>query len=568
MYEIQSKSDFQTGAALVVKVLEDELDQKALYTILADKPDFILPFHHRAVDGQIEFTYQIGNRSKLTYLSGERSPREYSDLWQSILQPIMDCGDWFMAPYSLLFRPDHLYYDKADRTISYIYIPSVRPCSDYNALKRMVMEVAKLNHVTDINLENKVIWAIQDFNPNEFLKIVKPAGTREAQGRASGNQADFMRQSAQPVQQFAQMNADQMQENNQYAQQPGQYEYQFAQSVQQSAPSVQYMQHVQQPGQPVQYAAKQKKGHKPDMSGMPAGANGRYGDIAINLPADGKAQKVKKTGGGLFGLSKQKTEKPKQKPKGNGGIFGKKKKPQQEIMQGAAAMPRRETSAPVQPGFPGNAQQANMQPASYVQAQQTNMQPASYVQAQQANMQPASYVQAPQANMQPASYVQAQQASMQPASYVQTPQANRPPEPQFQAPSQANIPHRTEDDVTVLDVTYENNGPRFRYAGNGEHPRVIMVDIAADGGVFTIGRFDASVGSRQSNFEFDKKVKAISRRHAAVERKAEVYCIVDLSSSAGTFVNGRRLPPNTSIVLKNGCRVSFGNAGAEYIWEE
>ena len=449
MYEIQSKNDFQTGAAVVVKVLEDELDQKALYTIQAERPDFILPFHHRAIDGQIEFTYQIGNCSKLTYLSGERSPSEYNDLWQSILQPILDCGDWFMTPYSLVFESDHLYYDKTGRTISYIYIPSKRPCSDYNALKRMVMEVAKLNHVTDINLENKAIWAIQDFNPKEFLKIVKSVGTQEAQRMASGEQADFMRQPVQPMQQPVQMTAQQMRDNNLYAQQPGQYEYQFAQSARQPALS------GQQPAPSVQQPAPS-----------------------------------------------------------------------------------------VQPGFCGNARQAP-----------------------QARTSPASQIQAPRANIQPASQVHMQQ-TISSASQVPAPQANRPPESQLHTSAQANIAPRTDDDAAVLDVVYKNNGPRFRYTGHGEHPRVIMVDIVTDGGVFTIGRFDASVGSRQSNFEFDKKVKAVSRRHALVERKAEVYCIVDLSSSAGTFVNGRKLPPNTSIVLQNGCRVSFGNAGAEYIWEE
>jgi len=50
----------------------------------------------------------------------------------------------------------------------------VRACSDYNDLKNMVTEVAKQNHVTDIDLENKVVWAVQDFNPIEFLQMLKP----------------------------------------------------------------------------------------------------------------------------------------------------------------------------------------------------------------------------------------------------------------------------------------------------------------------------------------------------------------------------------------------------------
>jgi len=60
----------------------------------------------------------------------------------------------------------------------------------------------------------------------------------------------------------------------------------------------------------------------------------------------------------------------------------------------------------------------------------------------------------------------------------------------------------------------------------------------------------------------------VSRRHAALERNADIYSIIDLSSSAGTYINGHKLPPNTPFELVNGYRVSFGNCGADYVWEQ
>jgi len=89
-----------------------------------------------------------------------------------------------------------------------------------------------------------------------------------------------------------------------------------------------------------------------------------------------------------------------------------------------------------------------------------------------------------------------------------------------------------------------------------------------EGEIFTIGRYDAAVGGRQSSFEFDRAAKAISRRHAVIERDAEGYKIIDLASSAGTFLNGQKLPPNTPSSLEQGCHVSFGNCGADYVWED
>jgi len=109
-------------------------------------------------------------------------------------------------------------------------------------------------------------------------------------------------------------------------------------------------------------------------------------------------------------------------------------------------------------------------------------------------------------------------------------------------------------------------GPGLLYIGNASLPPVIQVSLAA-GELFTIGRIDTTIGKKKSSFEFDKKTKAVSQRHAAIERDNNCYLIIDLSSSAGTYINNKRLPPNTPYELKAGTRVSFGNCGADYVWE-
>jgi len=121
------------------------------------------------------------------------------------------------------------------------------------------------------------------------------------------------------------------------------------------------------------------------------------------------------------------------------------------------------------------------------------------------------------------------------------------------------------DDVTQ-SIVPGGNGGKLWLVGSILLPALIDVHMDQSE-VFTIGRYDATVGRPQSNFEFERKTKAISRRHAAIERKEDIYTIVDLSSSAGTFVNGQKLPPNTPYQLSSGCRVSFGSSGADYVWE-
>lgn len=428
-YEILSQSDFQVGATLTVRMPEADLDRKALYTIQNDPPEFLLPFRYRFIDEEMELTYQVGNHSRIAYLPGQRSLSEYADMWFGLLQPLLDCGDWFMRPESFVLQPDYLYCDKSVRFIRFVYIPSVYPCSEQTALKSMVMEVAKMNHVTDVALENKVVWAIQEFNIHSFLQLI-----RENRGAAPAPEAA---RDPAPVQD----------------------------SVIPSAP------HIVQPA-----AEQQIAGPKEPVQAAPVPCEriGGEDEIQIQFPSKGKVEKASKTKDGLFGPRREKEEKPKSKR----GLFGKKKP--QGMVGGAAAQ--------------------TFQPQQYV---------------------PGS------------------------------------------AP--APVPYDGGDDVTVVDQP-GIGGTRFRYVGTGGHPQYIEVSVDP-GAVFTIGRFDESVGVRQSNFEFPKKTKAVSRRHAAVERRADGYYIVDLGSSAGTFLDGQKMPPNTPFSLGHGCRVSFGFSGADYVWE-
>ena len=173
IYEIQTKNDFITGSSLVIKIPESDVDKNALYTIQSDRPNFILPFHYKNINNKVEFTYKIGTYNKLQYFAGEVSSEEYIRMWQNILKPLLDCGDWFMNPCSFLLNIDHLYFNKADKTIVYLYVPSLRGCSGYEAFNAMTAEISKLITVSDAVLENKVLKSIlENFNPVEFIKML------------------------------------------------------------------------------------------------------------------------------------------------------------------------------------------------------------------------------------------------------------------------------------------------------------------------------------------------------------------------------------------------------------
>jgi hypothetical protein len=122
-----------------------------------------------------------------------------------------------------------------------------------------------------------------------------------------------------------------------------------------------------------------------------------------------------------------------------------------------------------------------------------------------------------------------------------------------------------ESDVTEIDSDLPSDGIMLRYSGSKPgFPDVISVDIAV-GKIFTVGRFDVSVGKKVNDFEFEKATKGVSRRHAAIERNPNGYTITDLTSSGGTFCNGVKIPAGSPIPFERGNRISFGTSGADYI---
>lgn len=426
MYEISTKTDLVSGMTLSVRFPEEHLDEKALYTLQYDMPGFLVPFHSRAVDGEIELTYCVGNRSKLRYFNGAKSPDEYVRMWEGLLQPLLDCGDWFLKAYSFVMDSDYLFYDKQTNTISYLYIPAKMDCSSYEELKVMLSGLAAANTVTDSQLENVVLrMLVEDFRPKDFLDTLRD---KVSQGRA----------------------------------------------VVTPQPPV-----VKQEPEPTPLGEK-KQEKEPVMKGVPSpNRNGEItppsGDIVIHLSGT-KAPSEDRRG-------KNAGEKKDKKQKF--GLFSGKK--------GKEQLAREEISAPVDQG--------ERQPV-------------------------------------------------------------QPPVPVYEPPLEVR-PAMEGSDVTQL----EEYGTGLRLVGMTGLPGRIEVDIQV-GGAFSVGRYDKDLKRKQSSFEFPTGTVAVSRRHAVIERDVDGYTITDLSSRAGTFVNGVPLSPNVPYRLHRGEKISFGTSGADYIWEE
>lgn len=172
VYQIESKNDL-SGVMLLIRFPEAALDRKALATIENEHPPFLVPFTCRSVDGMIECSYRPGIRSKLQYRYGKRPVSAFVEFWSQILQPLLDCDDWFLKPFSFVLDSQYLYYDRDRDSTDYLYVPSLPDCVEFADLHRMVQELSHENQVEDQNLEIKVLQAImQDFQPKQFLSML------------------------------------------------------------------------------------------------------------------------------------------------------------------------------------------------------------------------------------------------------------------------------------------------------------------------------------------------------------------------------------------------------------
>lgn len=61
---------------------------------------------------------------------------------------------------------------------------------------------------------------------------------------------------------------------------------------------------------------------------------------------------------------------------------------------------------------------------------------------------------------------------------------------------------------------------------------------------------------------------AISRRHARIQQRGQVYLLEDLGSRNGTFIDGRRVASHTPVVLASGARVHLGPVSFQFIVDE
>ncbi len=67
------------------------------------------------------------------------------------------------------------------------------------------------------------------------------------------------------------------------------------------------------------------------------------------------------------------------------------------------------------------------------------------------------------------------------------------------------------------------------------------------------------IGKQEGLVDYVLNGEAISRIHAKIEKEGNEYCISDLNSTNGTYVNGRLLETNETVLLNKGDEIFIAN---------
>lgn len=120
---------------------------------------------------------------------------------------------------------------------------------------------------------------------------------------------------------------------------------------------------------------------------------------------------------------------------------------------------------------------------------------------------------------------------------------------------------------TVNLNTFEKNSPEpdissedrlcCAYLINGKTGEDCIVGNA----VFSIGRR----GSAHPDYDLLLTSKLVSRHHADIISRGSRFFLVDSNSKNGTFLNGRRIPPQTEIELTSGAKLFFADTAFTFV---
>jgi len=133
-----------------------------------------------------------------------------------------------------------------------------------------------------------------------------------------------------------------------------------------------------------------------------------------------------------------------------------------------------------------------------------------------------------------------------------------------------NASENSNERMIASDSAFKNN-----YLAEEQHTQILSPEMLSEGKhifyglmesregnpkeVVTIDKEEFYVGRLINSVDYVCKSKAVGKMHAKFVKTDEGYCVEDLRSRNGTFINGSRLLPELPYPLKNGDIIRFAD---------
>lgn len=111
-----------------------------------------------------------------------------------------------------------------------------------------------------------------------------------------------------------------------------------------------------------------------------------------------------------------------------------------------------------------------------------------------------------------------------------------------------------------VSVNRDENGIITVFRNDSKSARVIWLEDCAAEKKVSVSQFPFRIGKMEGVTDFRICNNMVSRKHADIIREQGAYFVVDLDSTNGTYLNGKRIQPGEKTVLTDGARLTFATS--------
>ena len=135
--------------AVVPLAANDTVDEIALNVMRVDLPGFLMPMKVMNMNNTTEFRYEMSGGTRMEYIPLNFRKADAVQLLLNMVTPFADCVDWFMDYHQFMLDKNYIMVDTDDYSVKYIYNPAGRGRNDDKDILDFFMDLFLEMEISD-----------------------------------------------------------------------------------------------------------------------------------------------------------------------------------------------------------------------------------------------------------------------------------------------------------------------------------------------------------------------------------------------------------------------------------